>query len=122
MYNFWSVDIRFGNEQNTLGISTGQFAGNVDQAISAIRAFSSRHDIKIVSEGYGWNELTIEEKTYSLGPYGIDIDMMLKFCGINLNETADVRLSQSKDSFVGNMSSNDAIEKSQDPAITFSRK
>jgi hypothetical protein len=102
MKNFWYIDISYEDNKNKIGIDKGQYSGDVEKAIDAIKSFCATHEIKMVSHGWGYNDLIIEDKTHSLTPYGVDIQMMLDFCSIDLtngNEKA-VRLSQSQDRFL----------------------
>ncbi|KTD58875.1 hypothetical protein [Legionella shakespearei] len=103
MKDFWYIDISFDGKKSRIGIDKGQFTGDVDKALDAIRAFCANNRIKINSFGFGYADLIIEDKTHSLTPYGVDIDMMLGFCGIDLTPTnnAGIRLSQSKDRLLG---------------------
>lgn len=100
MKDFWYIDIAFDNKKNKIGIDKGTYNGDVDKALDAIRAFCANHRIKINSFGYGYADLIIEDKICQLTPYGVDITMMLEFCGIDLTSANNVviRLSQSKES------------------------
>lgn len=103
MKDFWYIDISFDDKKNKIGIDRGTFTGDVDEALGAIRAFCANHRIKINSFGYGYADLIIEDETHSLNPYGVDIAMMLGFCGIDLAQTKDlgIRLSQFNNRLIG---------------------
>lgn len=67
----------------TINLEVGNFKGNVPQAIDVIQKFCGENNVRIESIGHGYNELHVNDQCHDLTPYGIDIEMMLGFCGFN---------------------------------------
>lgn len=66
-----------------LHINKGDFEGSFGTAEEAIQAFADNHQITYKSLGHGYGTLCVQGVEHSITPYGIDISMMLKFCGID---------------------------------------
>lgn len=66
----------------------GNFPGDVDAACEAIQAFADKAEntISSKSHGGGYGEIIVNGKKHNYTPYGIDVPMMLKFCGLDANE------------------------------------
>ena len=45
-----------------------------------------RNELTYQSLGRGYGSLSVNSVVHSITPYGIDISMMLQFCGINESE------------------------------------
>lgn len=81
MANFWYIELKSGKK---IGINQGQYEGNIEEAVEKIKNFCANTDIKTVSYGRGYGNLTITtedgySRKYELNPYGIDIKMMLEY-------------------------------------------
>lgn len=64
-----------------INLEKGKFNGDVSKAMIYLQDFCSQAIAKSNSYGWGYGELIINGQKHSLTPYGIDIDMMLSFCG-----------------------------------------
>lgn len=73
------ISIRISN--NTLNIDTGNFKGDVEEVRKELQAFANKNSIKY-SGFRGYGTLTVNEVKHAITPYGIDIEMMLEFCGL----------------------------------------
>lgn len=69
-----------------LGISKGHYKGDCEKAILAIDNFCSNKTLTCESFGHGYGSVTIEGKEHHYNPYGIDIDMMLAWCALDLGD------------------------------------
>ena len=52
-------------------------------AIQNIQTFCNKNIVEVENLGHGYSILKINGKNYDITPFGIDVDMMLKFCELN---------------------------------------
>ena len=65
-----------------LGVDQGDFNGDIPKAEKFIQDFCSTNEVVDRSDGYGgWGDLTINGKTHETTPYGVDLNMMIEYCG-----------------------------------------
>jgi hypothetical protein len=67
---------------NSINLEKGDFTGNVSKAMAALQEFCNQNKVKYDSLGFGYGELYINDTLHEINPYGIDIEMMLRFCGM----------------------------------------
>lgn len=77
--NFYFINIR----DNKIGVSKGNYKGDVSQALGFIQGFCDKNHVKMESYGRGYNVLYINDQPHDITPYGIDLNMMIEFCGGN---------------------------------------
>lgn len=75
---FYRVDIK----NDYLNIEHGSFTGDVKTALAFIKDFCSKNKVTYESYGHGYGKLTINDKTsHDVNPYGIDLEMMIRWSG-----------------------------------------
>ncbi|WP_392537921.1 hypothetical protein [Legionella sp. 227] len=75
--------IRIAVKNTYLNVEKGQFEGSLELAQEAIQAFLDKNVATYTAYGQGFGLLQINDATHDITPYGIDIPMMLEFCGID---------------------------------------
>lgn len=68
-------------KNNSINVTKGDFTGNIPSAIDFIQDFYKKKTVEIKSFGYGYGELKVDGKVHHINPYGIDLNMMISFCG-----------------------------------------
>lgn len=68
-------------DNNYLNIDLTNFTGDVDAAMTFVQDFCDTHKVSYKSYGHGYADLIIDGVTHDITPYGIDISMMIEFCG-----------------------------------------
>lgn len=76
-----SVAIHIKNKK--LNIQQGTFDGDLELAREAIQSFADTNELTYQSFGHGYGCLTVNGAQHHTNPYGIDMLMMLEFCGID---------------------------------------
>lgn len=68
---------------NTINLEKGDFNGSVSKAMTYLQDFCNhaKNTVTIESFGHGYGKLTVNDQKHDITPYGIDIKMMLNFCG-----------------------------------------
>ncbi|WP_454780224.1 hypothetical protein [Legionella sp. WA2022007384] len=79
-------NIQIAIKNTKLNIDKGNFDGRLEAAQEAIQAFADQNEIIYQSHGHGYGSLSVNSVAHSITPYGIDVSMMLQFCGINESE------------------------------------
>ncbi|MCW8399735.1 hypothetical protein OQJ26_13140 [Legionella sp. PATHC038] len=75
--------IRIALKNSYLNVEKGEFEGSLELAQEAIQAFLDKNVATYTAYGQGFGLLQINDATREITPYGIDIPMMLEFCGID---------------------------------------
>lgn len=76
-----TVDIKITNGK-TLTVEQGSFVGDREMARELIQDFCVKNTVTYQSHGHGYGALTVNDANHNITPYGIDLPMMLEFCGI----------------------------------------
>lgn len=78
----FSIQLR---NAGTLNLENGKFEGDKAKARTAIEKFTldPQNTFAYESLGWGYATLTINETKYDITPYGIDFQMMLRWCDID---------------------------------------
>lgn len=75
-----SLSVKFQNGE-IVNLEKGKFNGNVSKAMAYLQDFCSHTTAESNSYGCGYGDLIINGQKHDITPYGIDIEMMLRFCG-----------------------------------------
>ncbi|KTC82578.1 hypothetical protein Lche_0258 [Legionella cherrii] len=75
--------IRIALSNTYLYLEKGQFEGSLELAQEAIQDFLDKNAATYTAYGQGFGLLQINDGRRDITPYGIDIPMMLEFCGID---------------------------------------
>lgn len=71
------------NKLDTLTLNKGDFSGDITKAKQAIEEFARKNQLDFEAEDHGCTILTINGEDYPIDRNGIDISMMLDYCGID---------------------------------------
>ncbi len=76
------LDIRL-QSGNGIELEKGNFEGDIQNAMTYLQTFCAdpQNTISIRSRGRGYGTVTVNGVDHSYTPYGIDLKMMLEFCG-----------------------------------------
>lgn len=66
---------------DTINLAKGNFQGNVSDAMNYLQDFCTKNTIRYQSLGLGYGKLFVNQKLHNITPYGIDLKMMLRYCG-----------------------------------------
>ena len=82
--NIPQINFKF-QDGNSINVEKQAFKGNLFNATSYIQNFCSNNNVTIRSLGHGYSVLKINGKEHSINPYGIDLKMMIEFCGKSIS-------------------------------------
>jgi hypothetical protein len=71
---------------NSINVEKQNFKGNLFDATSYIQNYCNTNDVTMKSLGWGYGVLKINGKEHSINRYGIDLKMMIEFCGKSLSD------------------------------------
>ena len=68
--------------KNTVGVEADETQFDIAKAKQVIQDFCAKNDIELISQGHGYGEILINNQHKDdITPYGIDLKMMLEYCG-----------------------------------------
>lgn len=74
------LSLQFSNSEG-VNLELGNFRGNVSNAMKYLQDFCNSNVVEIESYGRDYGALFVNGQKHSYTPYGIDLKMMLEFCG-----------------------------------------
>ncbi|HTM63097.1 MAG TPA: hypothetical protein VL360_01195 [Gammaproteobacteria bacterium] len=88
MINRQSKTAIINANRSRLYLNFANFSGDEQAAVTFVQDFCNNHDVRCESYGHGYGELIVDGKSHDITPYGIDLTMMLEFCGRNPSDFA----------------------------------
>jgi hypothetical protein len=64
------------------------FVGDYRRAVEFVSTFLKTNTFKVISYGRGFGKIIVNKEQHGLNPYGIDLNMMVGFCGGNVADFA----------------------------------
>jgi hypothetical protein len=77
-YRPQTIDLKIHGD--TLNIDIGEYKGDISKAEKYLKEFCAKNKVEYSSRGHGGGTLTVNGENHRITPFGIDLDMMLKFC------------------------------------------
>ncbi len=79
-HNANSIILRLQNGA-PLPLKKGTFQGNIENATAYLQGFCNQNPVTYNHFGLGYMDLVVNNQPHDITPYGVDIEMMLQYCG-----------------------------------------